>query len=137
MIVIVFVSKLVVHRQNIPALLRKADSAPSCAPVLSPVQCAKKKSPGDIPARADTDLRSSASKEAASWVYSEQDDKRFRFHLGRPRAAAHGWGKGAHILTEINRLPQAILVHPMKNPGGRQGFRQLLGSRVRIQVRFF
>jgi len=29
---------------------------------------------------------------------------RFRFRLGRPRAAAHVWGKGARILTEINRL---------------------------------
>jgi hypothetical protein len=40
---------------------------------------------------------------------------RFRFHLGRPRAAAHGWGKVARILTEINRLPQAAPVLPTKN----------------------
>ena len=27
---------------------------------------------------------------------------------GRPRAEAHMWGKGARILTEINRLTQLI-----------------------------
>jgi len=32
---------------------------------------------------------------------------RFRFRPGSPRAAAHMWGKGARILTEINRLPQS------------------------------
>jgi len=31
---------------------------------------------------------------------------RFRFRLVSPRAAAHVWGKGARILTEINRLTQ-------------------------------
>lgn len=33
---------------------------------------------------------------------------RFRFRLVSPRAAAHVWGKGARILTEINRLTQLI-----------------------------
>ena len=35
---------------------------------------------------------------------------RFRFRLGRPRAEAHMWGKGARILTEINRLTQLNLL---------------------------
>ena len=35
--------------------------------------------------------------------------QRFRFRLGRPRAAAHVWGKGARILTEINRLPHIAI----------------------------
>jgi hypothetical protein len=47
--------------------------------------------------------------DAVSCGCSEQDDKRFRFHLGRPRAAAHSWGKGARICTEINRLPRLAL----------------------------
>ena len=54
-------------------------------------------------------------KEAVSGVCSEQDDKRFRFGLGRPRAAAHGWGKVARIRTEINRLPQSDPVSPGQN----------------------
>jgi hypothetical protein len=45
-------------------------------------------------------------KEAVSGSCSEQDDQRFRIHLVRPRAEAHSWGRGARILTEINRLPQ-------------------------------
>jgi hypothetical protein len=40
--------------------------------------------------------------------------QRFRFLLGRPRAAAHVWGKGARILTEINRLPHLHLLAPKK-----------------------
>jgi hypothetical protein len=46
-------------------------------------------------------------KEAVSGSCSEQDDKRFRFRLGRPRAGAHFWGRGARILTEINRIPRS------------------------------
>jgi len=41
--------------------------------------------------------------------------QRFRFRLGRPRAAAHVWGKGARILTEINRLPQLHLPAPAQS----------------------
>jgi hypothetical protein len=29
------------------------------------------------------------------------------FRLGRPRAVAHFWGKGARILTEMIRIPQS------------------------------
>jgi hypothetical protein len=39
---------------------------------------------------------------------SEQDHRVSGFRLGRPRAEAHIWGKGARILTEINRLTQLI-----------------------------
>jgi hypothetical protein len=35
---------------------------------------------------------------------SEQECCASGFRLGRPRAVAHIWGKGARILTEINRL---------------------------------
>ena len=58
------------------------------------------------PAREDTAQRTPA-KMRFQVVFSEQDDKRVRIHLCRPRAAAHRWGKGAHILTEINRLPHS------------------------------
>jgi hypothetical protein len=61
--------------------------------------------------------RSVPAKKMRIQVCSEQDDKRFRFRLGRPRAAAHGWGSLARILTEINRLPQYALDFPRKNPG--------------------
>ena len=40
--------------------------------------------------------------------------QRFRFRLVSPRAAAHVWGKGARILTEINRLPQSIQLVPLE-----------------------
>jgi len=40
---------------------------------------------------------------------------RFRLHLVRPRAVAHGWGRGARILTEINRLPQPLVQTPIQN----------------------
>jgi len=40
---------------------------------------------------------------------------RFRIHLVRPRAVAHGWGRGARILTEINRLPQPLVQTPMQD----------------------
>jgi hypothetical protein len=55
-------------------------------------------------------------KEAVSRSCSEQDDKRFRSHLVRPRAGAHMWGRGARILTEINRLPQSDPVSQAKFP---------------------
>src|ERR1035438_81026 len=51
---------------------------------------------------------------------SEQDDKRFRFHLGRPRAVAHGWGKRARICTEINRLPRLTRFFPRKKQGNAE-----------------
>ena len=54
-------------------------------------------------------------KEAVSGNCSEKDDKRFRIHLVRPRAEAHSWGRGARILTEINRLPQPLPLAPGKN----------------------
>ena len=57
-------------------------------------------------------------KEAVSGSCSEQDDKRFRFRLGRPRAEAHGWGRGARILTEINRLPQSASAFSNAKSGG-------------------
>src|SRR4051812_30317949 len=56
-------------------------------------------------------------KTAAFYHCSEQDDSRFRFGLGRPRAAAHVWGRGARILTEINRLPHSF-------PALQRGFRK-------------
>jgi hypothetical protein len=63
-------------------------------------------------------------KDADSGVCSEQDDKRFRFHLGRPRAAAHSWGKVARIRTEINRLPRPTHLFQGKNEAIREVFRQ-------------
>jgi hypothetical protein len=58
-------------------------------------------------AHVDTNPRSPAKKEAVSGSCSEQDEHASGFCLGRPRAGAHVWGKGARILTEINRLPQS------------------------------
>jgi hypothetical protein len=69
-------------------------------------------------ARAKADLRLPAKKEAVSGSFSEQDDKRFRFRLDSPRAAAHVWGRVARILTEINRLPQPPLPHQGFSDGG-------------------
>jgi hypothetical protein len=51
-------------------------------------------------------------REAVSDRCSEKDDKRFRRFPGRPRAGAHVWGKGARILTEINRLPHLTRKSP-------------------------
>lgn len=61
--------------------------------------------------------------DAVSCGCSEQDDKRFRFHLGRPRAEAHSWGKGARIRTENLRLPQPDSVLPAQNPSNLKGLR--------------
>ena len=59
-------------------------------------------------ARTDTNSRFPAKKEADVIRSLGAGCLRFRFRLGRPRAAAHVWGKGARILTEINRLTQLI-----------------------------
>ena len=56
--------------------------------------------------------------------------QRFRFRLGRPRAAAHVWGKGARILTEINRLPQSTLPAPAKFGGNSAPCYELLADRA-------
>jgi len=57
-------------------------------------------------------------KDAVQGICSEQDDWRFRFLLGCPRAAAHGWGKRALIRTEISRIPQSVPSHKGRNRGG-------------------
>ena len=46
---------------------------------------------------------------------------RFRFRLVRPRAAAHMWGRGARILTEINRIPQFGPSFAERNPQNAAG----------------
>ena len=73
------------------------DSAPSCAPVRCPVRgSAQKRFPrGNLGIRRmRTQTCGHPQKKAVSGVCSEQDDKRFRFHLGRPRAEAHVGAKG-------------------------------------------
>jgi hypothetical protein len=54
----------------------------------------------------------SASPQKAVIIFLGTGWQRFRFRLGRPRAEAHVWGKGARILTEINRLPQRHQLAP-------------------------
>jgi hypothetical protein len=44
-------------------------------------------------------------KNAVSGWLLGRGSQRIRFRLGRPRAGAHGWGRGALILTETIRLP--------------------------------
>jgi hypothetical protein len=73
-------------------------------------------------------------KEAVSGSCSEQDDKRVRFHLGRPRAAAHSWGKGAHILTENSRIPQPAWSHESKSDHGMGAFGRFQGRTVRFHL---
>jgi len=57
----------------------------------------------------------SASPQKAVIIFLGTGWQRFRFRLGRPRAEAHVWGKGARILTEINRLPQMHRLAPAQN----------------------
>jgi hypothetical protein len=86
------------------------DSAPSCVPVRgfrkSPIQGARKTIFMGRIGACGHELEVTRIKEADSGDCSEQDDKRFRYDLGRPRAAAHRWGKVARIRTEINRIPR-------------------------------
>ena len=85
----------------------------------------KKRLPGGNPQNSGARRRTPAvtrKKEAVSGIGSEQDDKRFRLHLGRPRAVAHRWGKGARILTEINRLPQSGWASPITIGGAVSNF---------------
>jgi len=91
----------------------------------------------EIRAHMRTQTRGHPQKEAVSGSFSEQDDKRFRFRLGRPRAEAHGWGRVARILTEINRLPQFIPVLPTQNPlkSGRLQVASQLGRAVLLLAR--
>ena len=93
-------------RDRLSTLLRKADTAPFCAPVRGPVQGAKKKiSMGNTKksGRARTQTFVLPQKDAVSGVCSEQDDKRFRFRLGRPRAEAH-----AVSYTHLRSLRRAL-----------------------------
>jgi hypothetical protein len=99
----------------------------------------KKKSKNlEFPAHADADLRLSAKKKRFQGIARIRMPCASGFGLGRPRAAAHGWGKVARILTEINRLPQFHPVSLTRNPGrsgSPTGFIQF--SRARSLFRLF
>ena len=117
MVVLVFMCKFFVDRQNTPFLLRKCDAAPSCARCGTGCKAHKVKifRHKSGKRRICTQTCGHPHKKAVSGVCSEQDDKRFRIHLGRPRAKAHGWGRGARIRTETFRIPLLSSFSPTKN----------------------
>jgi hypothetical protein len=82
-------------------------SAPPQTRVALDFQTRKMKTPR----RESTLANTCASPQKAVIIFLGTGWQRFRFRLGRPRAGAHVWGKGARILTEINRLPQ-LHCHP-------------------------
>ena len=62
-----------------------------------------------LQAHVKADLRSPAKKKRFQSIARSRMTSASGFRLGRPRAVAHGWGKGARILTETLRIPQSRL----------------------------
>ena len=97
-------------------VLRKIDLAPACAPVRVPVRACEKKIPvcktWKSRAHADTDLRSPAKKQAVQVVARSRTIALQGFACIAREPKLIYRAEGAHIRTEMSRIPQSAREPP-------------------------